>query len=756
MSYRNKRALPTPLRRFFREDLTPILLTFCLISGAIFSLATAFSLRVNTAGLLLAILGLSLFWLLLRRIPKSWWIVRVLLAAGAAFVLFTKANAIILSLQTVYTTIRSIYDSAYNFGLPLWFPKESSTGTLALFLPCIPLTLITVRALRRQKSVVLPLLLDSIPLFLCFVVIDTPPASFWRNLFLITLGVIMLSQVARRLGTNHNRLVLIATPVMLALVLAVQGFIPREDYRRSDFGQTMLSTLLDWTSQFATINVEDVFGELDIHVPVTQRESLEIGPRNNSDRTLLEVRSQTSGSLYLRGMTYSVYTGNAWVFLEDEEYKGVDTTPGLVVEESANVASIAIRTRYAEPTIFTPYYLKAIPGVGAPWVDVCVENTNKLREYALVYYPDLSAVPAWYRAQLNASKTDGSVYSWGGFDENNFMTAARPFHDYDRFVYRHYTALPPETQQAALDWIADMGLNQTQLLSMNPTDAVSYISEAVRNSAEYDLNTAKMPAGRDFVIWFLRESDTGYCVHFASATTVLLRSLGIPSRYVTGYLVDTEATKWTPVSAQHAHAWAEYYVPGLGWLPIESTPGNEAIANGPSEETEPVTSPTEETTPDPTRPENPTEPTMETRPQPTETKPDTPDREPDPNDGDDTPRNDWWKTIHIPGWVWWCAGLLAIFFLQRPVRLKLWQRHLTHAPCKTRFLIRWRRGCRLAELLKESICHEDLAEKARFSAHDPTLEEETLLSEWELHLQKVIRTKPWYCRFLCHWILVWS
>ena len=327
MSYRNKRALPTPLRRFFREDLTPILLTFCLISGAIFSLATAFSLRVNTAGLLLAILGLSLFWLLLRRIPKSWWIVRVLLAAGAAFVLFTKANAIILSLQTVYTTIRSIYDSAYNFGLPLWFPKESSTGTLALLLPCIPLTLITVRALRRQKSVVLPLLLDSIPLFLCFVVIDTPPASFWRNLFLITLGVIMLSQVARRLGTNHNRLVLIATPVMLALVLAVQGFIPREDYRRSDFGQTMLSTLLDWTSQFATINVEDVFGELDIHVPVTQRESLEIGPRNNSDRTLLEVRSQTSGSLYLRGMTYSVYTGNAWVFLEDEEYKGVDTTP---------------------------------------------------------------------------------------------------------------------------------------------------------------------------------------------------------------------------------------------------------------------------------------------------------------------------------------------------------------------------------------------------------------------------------------------
>lgn len=99
------------------------------------------------------------------------------------------------------------------------------------------------------------------------------------------------------------------------------------------------------------------------------------------------------------------------------------------------------------------------------------------------------------------------------------------------------------------------------------------VTEFVRSSARYDLDTPSMPAGQsDFAAWFLTESDTGYCVHFAAATAAMLRALQVPARVVTGYLVDAEAGNWTEVTMDNAHAWAEYYCWGLGWVPLEATP----------------------------------------------------------------------------------------------------------------------------------------------------------------------------------------
>ena len=68
-----------------------------------------------------------------------------------------------------------------------------------------------------------------------------------------------------------------------------------------------------------------------------------------------------------------------------------------------------------------------------------------------------------------------------------------------------------------------------------------------------------MPSGKDFATWFLNESDTGYCVHFATAGTLMLRALGIPARYVTGYYATAYANQTVTVTTDNAHAWVEYY-----------------------------------------------------------------------------------------------------------------------------------------------------------------------------------------------------
>lgn len=46
--------------------------------------------------------------------------------------------------------------------------------------------------------------------------------------------------------------------------------------------------------------------------------------------------------------------------------------------------------------------------------------------------------------------------------------------------------------------------------------------------AEYDPDTPAAPEGEDFVAWFLTESHRGYCMHFASAAVLLLRSMASP------------------------------------------------------------------------------------------------------------------------------------------------------------------------------------------------------------------------------------
>lgn len=103
---------------------------------------------------------------------------------------------------------------------------------------------------------------------------------------------------------------------------------------------------------------------------------------------------------------------------------------------------------------------------------------------------------------------------------------------------------------------------------------------AVKNYLEqeysYTLKTKIPPANKDFTDHFLFDSKEGYCTHFATAMVVLLRSQGIPARYVMGF-APGEKVQGTEnifrVTQQEAHAWVEVYFPGEGWAAFDPTPG---------------------------------------------------------------------------------------------------------------------------------------------------------------------------------------
>lgn len=108
---------------------------------------------------------------------------------------------------------------------------------------------------------------------------------------------------------------------------------------------------------------------------------------------------------------------------------------------------------------------------------------------------------------------------------------------------------------------------------------IQYIRTYLNNQAKYTLTPGNTPVGRDFTEYFLNENKKGYCVHFATAGTLLLRRAGIPARYAEGFVVGEDVCSMEyeyddiiEVPDSSAHAWTEVYFPLLGWQPVEFTP----------------------------------------------------------------------------------------------------------------------------------------------------------------------------------------
>lgn len=66
--------------------------------------------------------------------------------------------------------------------------------------------------------------------------------------------------------------------------------------------------------------------------------------------------------------------------------------------------------------------------------------------------------------------------------------------------------------------------------------AVNGVAEVLAENTSYSLKLNSVPAGQDYAEYFLFGQKKGYCEHYATAATILLRDLGVPARYVSGYL----------------------------------------------------------------------------------------------------------------------------------------------------------------------------------------------------------------------------
>ena len=106
-----------------------------------------------------------------------------------------------------------------------------------------------------------------------------------------------------------------------------------------------------------------------------------------------------------------------------------------------------------------------------------------------------------------------------------------------------------------------------------------------KNRFTYTLTPPPAPVGVRPLDNFLFTTRKGFCQDFSTAMNVMLRTLGIPSRQMSGFgvgVLDEKTHQWT-VNSLDAHSWVQVYFPGYGWLPFEPTPdGTNAPVNWPA------------------------------------------------------------------------------------------------------------------------------------------------------------------------------
>jgi transglutaminase-like putative cysteine protease len=109
------------------------------------------------------------------------------------------------------------------------------------------------------------------------------------------------------------------------------------------------------------------------------------------------------------------------------------------------------------------------------------------------------------------------------------------------------------------------------------------IQAEIARRVKYNLNAAAVPPEEDPVRYCLFDQHEGYCDLFASSMTLMARSVGIPARYVQGYLPDAENRDNLGrelILDKDYHAWSELFFKDVGWVIFDATEGAEQVPGG--------------------------------------------------------------------------------------------------------------------------------------------------------------------------------
>ena len=494
----------------------------------------------------------------------------------------------------LFTTLKEPYD--VDLALPR-LPEGASPLAAEVYMVLF-LSWFFLSAFLSKTGAVLSSLLSLAILLLGFYFGINPPP-----LALALAGAFMISLPARLKGNDltHPEIPAFLAALLMGLVLSF--VIPESRYEQPALFSKLQEEIVSFVDPY-----DPIFHAGNAYTGMMKgsagRQKLgNVKGIRYSGRIIADIEAADQPHrLYLRSWTGGDYGSNQWKDLPDGRYERVahlfEKNQGEWYDQGAWLMEVIARSPALSQSLSN--YMTDDESVEGLKKDFNVDAVYEKTPFFLLPYDTSFGAPlfAYDRSPMSREGKAYSTYLWNlpagallsMMEEENssdpyFRTYLGAEKEYRRFVYDHYLDIPDSVKEG----LAALGPIPPARSLSEKRQRVEDIRRFLAENYSYTRSPGKTPAGKDFITYFLTESKKGYCTSFASAAVMLLRASGIPARYAAGLTVGADEIKDAPLSEgglhrlsindHHAHAWAEVYVDGLGWRPVEMTPGYEGSEN---------------------------------------------------------------------------------------------------------------------------------------------------------------------------------
>lgn len=567
------------------------ILVFLLVFGSIGGFLSAYDISYDVAAVAMVIGIVSLMLSAAYATGKKRWtnlayLIIILLYVYIAMTKFWYINSGYYSIINRIYEVARMYFSLLN-GTHYAEVVANSFTTVTYFTVFVGVILVLLLNIQlNYHSGIFRILILTIPMYALPAYFELTP----KPVYLIFLLAGYLSVIiAGYLRVREKRRFLLKYVLVMALLVstvvveAIYILLPQRFYEAVAGRSAAKEASETLVSEFVLYGPAAILGGSSASTGVSGG-LLSSSPMVRSDyETDLIVRfaPYSMESVYLKAFTGKDYEGNRWYSVLD----GV--TDDTILTQTIDDSSLLYNAR-----AFKTAYEDEAHRQGRGVMEVTNVGANPLYDY-VPYYVDYHETRDMDEDENTGNFWSGKRYVYYPSNRNVTVEMERPDESYLKVSESCYDIVSSICDEVGFGGSPEAVAGQI----------ITYFEE----NYTYTLRPGYPYGESDFITFFLKRNKKGYCAHFASSAVMMFRYLGIPARYVEGYvfsyndvIVDGEYDSTIPygdyydgyaplgetgvitleIPDANAHSWVEIYIEGKGWVVVDPTPA------GSSSETE--------------------------------------------------------------------------------------------------------------------------------------------------------------------------